>query len=123
MAKYAELTGVREGERLLLNPDHVVGFEGASIRDPEGALTKIILTVGGPLFVVEDPAEVLARLCSPVMPDGSEAAELSEIVADIAKLRAWSEASDEHDPSGSYEELGKVWELLDDIEARLKALA
>lgn len=121
MAKFAELTRAIDGARILINPEHVITFERALQSDHPKAMTRLLMPNGLQRCVIEPPEEVLARLCSPVEPDGSASAELAEWIHDIGVLRRWSE-DNEATSTGPDNELGKAWELLDDIEDRLKRL-
>lgn len=126
MAKFAELTGKFKA-RVLINPEHVVSFVGVSERSaPEWAKTEIKFHGCNVLgYVAEPPEEVLARLCYPVSPEPPEGAEgvspVGEILHDIAVFRRWSETEVDRHTAGA-DALGRAWELVDEIEDRLKAL-
>lgn len=127
MAKFAELTSAY-GVRTLINPEHVIHFERAGRDETDSTQTVLYMVGGGSKGLREPPEEVLARLCYPVSPilDGEQdPGELGAILADIQKLRRWSEDHDAaktcETPAGN-DELGKCWELLEDISDRLKAL-
>lgn len=114
MAKFAELT-LAGNHRVLVNPEQVANFTSYGGEVPSG--TRI--TLAGNLYpftVQEAPDEVLRRLCSPAMPDPiRDESPVPELLHDIAVYRRKTEEAE-------YTDTGEAWELLDDIEDRLKSL-